>query len=131
MIFSFCFGLYSSSVSALPSGSMYQNFASFIPVCNSGQVASGTPVCSDVKQENSNKGNLVIQIIKDVINAISFIVGIVAVMIIIVSSFRMIVSGGDANTVKESKMGLVGALIGIAVVVLAQSFVIFVLDRIG
>lgn len=127
-----CFGFFTSSVSALSSvRTSYQNFASFIPACSSGHVASGTPVCSDVQTEYSSNGNLVVRIIKDVINVVSYIVGVAAIVIIIISGLRMIASGGEANTVKESKMGLFAAVIGIMVVALAQSFVIFVLDKLG
>lgn len=130
IMFSFWIGLFTTSVAALPT-TPYNNFASFIPVCNSGQIASKTPVCSDVQKQNSSNGNVIINIIKDGINIISFIVGIAAVLIIIISGFRLIVSGGDANKVKEAKLGLAGAVIGIVIVALAQSFVIFVLDKIG
>jgi len=129
IIFSFWMSIFTSSVAALPIAS-YGNFASFIPVCDSGQVASNTPVCSDVQKQNSSNGNVIIDIIKDVINIISYIVGIAAVVIIVISGLRLIVSGGDANTVKEAKLGLMGAVIGIVVVALAQSFVIFVLDKV-
>jgi hypothetical protein len=84
-----------------------------------------------VHNETTKKGNLVVQIIKDVINGVSFVVGVAAVVIILISGLRMVVGAGDANTITEAKKGLLGAVIGIMVVVLAQSFVIFVLDKLG
>ncbi|MCL4358016.1 pilin [Patescibacteria group bacterium] len=101
--------------------------ASFIPACGPTGIAKQTSVCHDVQ---SQSGNPVIRIIKDGIDILSFVTGVVAVIMIIVSGIRFIVSGGDSNAVAGAKKSLIGALIGIVVVVLAQSIVIFVLDKI-
>lgn len=82
-------------------------------------------------QKNHNDKNPVISIIKAAINVLSFIIGIAAVITIVVSGIRMIVSGGDSNAVASARTGLLYALIGIAVVILAQTLVVFVLDKVS
>lgn len=107
-------------------------FAAFIPACSNTKVgvANNTPVCSDVNRQTTSGNNVFIRIIKDVIDILSFAVGVAAVIIIIVSAIRFITSGGDSNATTGAKKGLMGAVIGIFVVVLAQTIVLFVLDRI-
>ncbi len=112
-------------VSAASSSSGAISSSNFIPVCSG--IAKPTIPCQD---SNAQSGNTIIKIIKDVIDIISFIVGVAAVFIIIVSGMKMVVASGDSKALSEAKTGIVGAIIGILVVVLAQGFVVFVLDRI-
>jgi hypothetical protein len=96
-----------------------------------GSSASKTDVCNDVNdQNNSPNSNPIIRILKAAILVVSYIAGVAAVIGIIVSGIRLIVSGGDAQAMASARTGLVYSLIGIAVVALAQVIVIFVLDRI-
>ncbi len=92
--------------------------------------AAGTPVCQDVNSQSKSNNNVFISIIRDVINIIAFIVGVASVFIIIISGIKMITASGDTNALKEAKGGIIGAVIGLLVVSLAESFVAFVLDRI-
>jgi len=101
---------------------------SFIGAC-SGTAASGSTVCQDVNQQTS-KNNVFVSIIKTVINFISVLVGIASVIIVVISGFKFVASGGDAKKVEEAKKSLVGVVIGIVVVILAQTIVIFVLDKV-
>jgi|GEM_PF-102852 len=65
-----------------------------------------------------------------VINIMSWIVGILAVVFIIVAGYRYITSSGDANKVNSAKNTLVYALIGLVIVALAQVIVAFTLDKV-
>lgn len=69
--------------------------------------------------------------IKDIINLISIIVGIVAVIMLIINGFRLVTSGGDSNTVSSARSGIIYALVGLIIVVLAQVIVKFVLTKAG
>ena len=101
-----------------------------IPDCNPGGSAYNTPVCQDVQSQSNSSGNLVVQIITDVINVLSVLVGAVAVIMIIISGIRMVTSSGNPDAVSGARSNLFAALIGIAIVVLAQTIVIFVLNNI-
>ena len=63
-----------------------------------------------------------------IVQIISIVAGILAVIMIIVAGIRFVTSGGDSNAVSSAKTSLVYALIGIAVAALAQVFVHFVLS---
>jgi hypothetical protein len=78
--------------------------------------------CSD-----SALNNLITQ----VINIFSIIVGVIAVIMIIYGGFRYITSGGDSGKIGEAKNTIVFALVGLVIVALAQFIVKFVLNRIS
>lgn len=107
---------------------------SYIPACDTSNSTSGTAsntaVCQDVQTQANSGGNIVIRLISDAINVLSFLVGGVALIIIIVSGIRLVVSSGESNAVASAKSGIIAAIIGIVIVVLAQTIVILVLDNI-
>ena len=70
------------------------------------------------------------KLISDVINFLSLIVGVVAVIMIIVGGFRYIISGGDSNNVSSAKNTILYAIIGLIIVALSQTIVKFVLGRV-
>lgn len=67
--------------------------------------------------------------IKLVINLLSFIVGVVAVIMIIIAGLKYITSGGDSNNVASAKNTILYAIIGLVIVALAQVIVRFVLQK--
>ena len=69
------------------------------------------------------------KIITTVINVLSFIVGGVSVVMIIVGGFRYIISGGNDSSVAGAKNTIIYALIGLVIVALAQVIVHFVLSK--
>lgn len=104
--------------------------SSFLPDCNPGGAAYGTSVCNDVNTQASSGNNVVLSLIKDAINILSFLVGAAAIIIIIISGIRFVTSGGEANAVAKAKSGLMAAVIGVVIVALAKTIVILVLDKI-
>ena len=68
-------------------------------------------------------------IISQVINFFSVIIGIVAVLMIIVGGFRYIISGGDSGNVTSAKNTILYAIIGLIIVVFAQFIVKFILSK--
>lgn len=69
------------------------------------------------------------QMVSEVINFFSIIIGIVAVLMIIVGGFRYIISGGDSANVSTAKNTILYAIIGLIVVVFAQYIVKFILSK--
>ena len=65
-----------------------------------------------------------------VVNLLSAIVGIVAVIMIIIGGFRYITSGGNDASVTAAKNTILYAIIGLVVVALAQIIVRFTLNKI-
>ncbi|HET9721609.1 MAG TPA: pilin [Candidatus Saccharimonadales bacterium] len=68
-------------------------------------------------------------IIHTIVNLLSAIVGIVAVIMIIVGGFRYITSGGNDTSVTSAKNTILYAIIGLVVVALAQIIVRFTLSK--
>lgn len=67
--------------------------------------------------------------LEKIINIISILVGIVAVIMIIYGGFRYITSGGTAEKVTSAKNTILYGLIGLIIVALAQVIVRFVLKE--
>lgn len=84
--------------------------------------------CRDSKSTNNpvtGKDGVILR----VTTIIASIAGIVAVIMIIIAGAKMITSGGDANAVKESRGKLLHAVIGLVIIVLAQSIVALVITK--
>jgi TRAP-type C4-dicarboxylate transport system permease small subunit len=64
-----------------------------------------------------------------IVNLLSAVVGIVAVIMIIVGGFRYITSGGNDTSVTAAKNTILYAIIGLVVVALAQIIVRFTLSK--
>jgi type IV secretion system pilin len=89
-----------------------------------------TTVCQDVTSQQSSGQNPIIHIIKIAIEIISYIIGALAIIFILVGAIRMITSGGDAQAAASARSSFTYALIGIVIAVLAQVIVEFVLDKV-
>lgn len=74
---------------------------------------------------NNNVKNL----IKNVINLLSIAVGTVSVIMIIIGGFRYVISSGDSSATKSAKDTIMYAVIGLAVVIFAQTIVRFVITN--
>jgi hypothetical protein len=84
--------------------------------------ATGADCATGGTQTDVNK------LVATIINIFSWIVGVVAVIMVIFGGFRYITSGGDSNKVSSAKNTILYALIGLIIVALAQAIVIFVLN---
>jgi ABC-type Fe3+-siderophore transport system permease subunit len=69
----------------------------------------------------------VTNVVHSAVTILSFVVGIIAVIMIIVAGFKYITSGGEQQKVANAKSTLLFALIGVAIAALAQVLVHFVL----
>jgi hypothetical protein len=74
-------------------------------------------------------GVTVNKMVKTVISLLSFVIGVVAVIMIIIGGFKYITSAGDAGKVTSAKNTILYAVIGLVVVALAQVIVRFVLQK--
>ena len=89
-----------------------------------GLTASGGSGCTNPPGSDINT------IIRTVLNILTFIVGIVAVIMVIIGGFKYIISSGDANNVSSAKNTILYAIIGLVIVALAQVIVRFVLSKV-
>jgi hypothetical protein len=63
-------------------------------------------------------------------NILSIITGVAAVIVIIVAGFGYINSAGDTSKASGARKAIIGAVVGLLVVLFAQTIIIFVLNRI-
>jgi type IV secretion system pilin len=82
--------------------------------------------CTGGNEANNKINNL----IHTVINLLSLVVGVVAVIMIIVGGLRYITSGGSDTGVTGAKNTILYAVIGLIIVALAQLLVRFVLNKV-
>jgi hypothetical protein len=88
--------------------------------------------CDGLDQLGSNsgcgsKGSDVTAAIRAVVGILSYVVGAIAIIMVIVSGFKYITSSGDSNRIASARSTLVYALVGLAIAALAQFLVHFVL----
>ncbi len=65
-----------------------------------------------------------------VVDILSWVVGITAVIMIIIGGFKYITSQGDSNNVNSAKNTILYAVVGLVIVAFAQIIVKFVLTKI-
>lgn len=84
---------------------------------------------TDVTQCQSDTSTLSDKI-KTILNVLSAVIGIVAVIMIIYAGFRYVTSAGSEGGVKSAKNAIIYAVIGLVVVALAQVIVHFVISNV-
>jgi magnesium-transporting ATPase (P-type) len=91
-------------------------------VCGGVGIGSGASDCTGTTNLDDT--------IKLIINILSVIVGIAAVIMIILGGLKFITSNGDANKIGSAKNTLLYAIIGLVIVVLAQVIVRFTVGKV-
>jgi len=91
-------------------------------------IQCGTDQSAGVPSDTDAAGTLN-NTVASIINLISVVVGVAAVIMIIVGGFRYITSAGNQESVKTAKNTIVYAIIGLVIVALAQVIVRFVLKE--
>lgn len=68
--------------------------------------------------------------LQKIINILTIIVGIAAVISIIINGLRFITANGDANSITSARNGVIYSLIGLVIVALAQVIVRFIIQQV-
>lgn len=95
----------------------------------------GTGACNGLNTIDATQGcgsrpeSRLDRTIKSVLNILSTIVSIAAIIIIIIAGLRYVTSGGDSNGISSAKNTLIYAIVGLVIVALAQAIVHFVLTK--
>src|ERR1700727_1547693 len=88
--------------------------------------------CNGLSQLNSAQGcgtggqTAITKVVKGVLTVLSIVLGIAGVIMVVISGFKYITSGGDAGAVSSAKRTLIYALVGLVVAALSQFLVQFV-----
>ena len=81
------------------------------------------------KVDDSTGPNDLMGFVKTIINILLFIIGAVAVIMIIFGGFRYVISGGDQSHVKAAKDTILYSVVGLVVAFLAFAIVNFVVKN--
>ena len=114
-----CFGLLASTSYA---------FTINQDICKTDPQAAQSTYCKQKQGDNTLYGPD--GILTKVVNIISLVAGLVAVVSIIIGGLMYVLASGDSAQVNKAKNAILYAVIGIAVTVLSQAVVKFVLVRI-
>lgn len=87
------------------------------------QVSTGIDETTNASCSDSQVNNTV----ATVVNILSMVVGMASIIVIIISAFKYIVSGGEQSKVANAKSTLLYAIVGLAVAGATQLLVHFVL----
>ena len=85
---------------------------------------------TNCKNDTGEANAKITRLIHTIINLLSLVVGVVAVIMIIVGGLRYITSGGSDTSVTGAKNTILYAVIGLIIVALAQIIVRFVLNKV-
>jgi len=77
-----------------------------------------------------NKNDDVKVYLKNIVNVLLYVLGAIAVIVIILSGIFYVISAGDSNAVTKAKNTLFYAVVGLVVAILAYAIVNFVLSNI-
>ena len=102
-----------------------------LPNCGTNSNNGKPGVCSDYGGGNGSNTDPLITVIKAAIDILSYIIGIAAIIGLVISGLRFITASGDSSGVASARTSLVYSLIGVAIAVMAQLIVVFVLDKLN
>lgn len=86
-----------------------------------------TGQAADAKSVCGNTGDTATSMTKTVVNTMLFILGIIAVIMIVIGGIRYVVSGGDSSAITGAKNTILYAVVGLVVAILAYAIVNFVI----
>ena len=94
------------------------------------QVSSGINAATtdEMKNKQIDGSNGVIRIVS---NILIWVVGIVAVIMIVWSGFKYITAAGDSGKIASAKSSLIYAIVGLIIAILAYAIVNFVMERLN
>lgn len=89
--------------------------------------ASKSAVCTDKTATDPISGSN--GILLKITDIVAFAGGAGAIIVLIIGSLRYVTSNGDANAINSAKQTVIGALIGLIIIVFAASLITFVVEK--
>lgn len=108
---------------ALPSFSPDTNTASANPILN--LIRDGTPAGTT----DTDSAGTVQDIVRNVLTAVFFMAGVLAVVLIVIGGIRYSSSAGDANKIATAKSTILYSVIGLVFCIAALAIVQFIFSR--
>lgn len=99
----------------------------FNDTCQNAQASNESAVCNSKTSSDPLTGSN--GALAKITNIIAIIAGALAVILIIYGALKYVTSGGDSGNVKSAKDTIFYALIGIVVIVVSRTLIVFVLSK--
>lgn len=93
--------------------------------CSGATGAGSSAICGAAKQDDAQN------IIKNVINTMLFVLGMIAVIMIVIGGIRYVTSGGDSTQVAAAKNTVLYSVVGLVIAIMAFAIVNFVVKAFG
>lgn len=94
--------------------------------CKGANLSNSNGTCGSARASSDISTTL-----QRIVNILTMIVGIAAVIMIIINGLKFITSNGDSNAISSARNGVIYSLVGLAVVALAQVIVRFVINTVN
>lgn len=91
--------------------------------CSQPSGSSGTEICGAAQQDKFQN------ILKNVINTMLVVIGIIAVIMIVIGGIKYVVSNGESQQIQSAKNTILYSVIGLILAMAAFPIVNFVIDR--
>lgn len=109
-----------------------------VPVVATTTVSAQTPkeqICKGINNSdsgscNTSGSNNLQAFIRNIINILLFIIGSIAVIMVIIGGLRYVISGGDSSQTKSAKDTVLYAIIGLIVAAMSYALVNFIVLRV-
>jgi hypothetical protein len=85
---------------------------------------------SDCTNTSNGGTGTVEDTIHSVVNILSFVVGVISVIMVVIGGLRYALSGGDPGNVEAAKNTILYAVVGLVIVIFAQIIVNFVVFKV-
>lgn len=95
--------------------------------CKNSKVAAQSSVCQERGKGDPITGSN--GVLAKVTRIISYVAGAASVILLIIGGFMYVLSNGDTSKITSARNTIIYALVGLVIVVIAQSIVIFVINR--
>jgi hypothetical protein len=115
----------------LATGVSAEQFDPLAPTCNAASDTQEAQAICDDSTDGADRDPINGDggVIADVANLLALAGGVIAVFIIVIAGITMMTSGGDAGKVSSSRNAIIYAAVGLVVIVLARTIVVFIFDR--
>jgi len=98
-------------------------------LCLGINLGDGDKCPSTDEDDPNNPENAVSDLANDIVNVLTFVVGVVSVIMIIIGGLRYITSAGDSGNITNAKNTILYAIVGLVIVIVAQVIVNLVVSQ--
>ncbi len=103
------------------------------PACETADPDNLPAVCKENAAAQADGGNPLVGpdgVITNITQALVYVIAAISTVVIVIGGLKYVLSGGDPQSTKSAKDTIMYALIGVAIAIVSQSLVLFVLERI-